>query len=219
MPMSSNKFGINGRPSMLCNTPSAAIKPTRPKTPNATAAGFSSVSSHFSLNVPVSSFNLSWTSSLLVVAFTLAFDFWTDTVDVLNCFPTKVVLLKEFEDRLTLIERVAKTLLEAMIDCILRIFVCVCVCVFSLWRVSKRYRAGGSLRSFQRLMCEIISQNNHDFDWLSEAQKLHPQNNFWKSLQEGGGLAYNSWIWAFGHKFLHFTISGWMRLRKRKKCA
>ena len=48
-------------------------------------------------------------------------------MDVLNCFPTKVVLLKEFVDRLTLIERVAKTLLEAMIDCILRIFVCVCV--------------------------------------------------------------------------------------------
>ena len=48
-------------------------------------------------------------------------------MDVLNCFPTKVVLLKEFVDRLTLIERVAKTLLEAMIDCILRIFVCVCI--------------------------------------------------------------------------------------------
>ena len=50
-------------------------------------------------------------------------------MDVLNCFPTKVVLLKEFVDRLTLIERVAKTMLEAMIDCILRIFVCVCVCI------------------------------------------------------------------------------------------
>ena len=49
-------------------------------------------------------------------------------MDVLNCFPTKVVLLKEFVDRLTLIERVAKTLLEAMIDCILRIL-CVCVCI------------------------------------------------------------------------------------------
>ena len=63
-------------------------------------------------------------------------------MDVLNCFPTKIVLLKEFEDRLTLIERVAKTLLEAMIDCILRIFgVCVFVC--SLCEECKRYRAGG----------------------------------------------------------------------------
>lgn len=62
-------------------------------------------------------------------------------MDVLNCFPTKVVLLKEFVDRLTLIERVAKTLLEAMIDCILRIF--VCVSVYSLCEECKRYRAGG----------------------------------------------------------------------------
>jgi hypothetical protein len=42
---------------------------------------------------------------------------------------------------LTLIERVAKTLLEAMIDCILRIF--VCVSVYSLCEECKRYRAGG----------------------------------------------------------------------------
>ena len=63
-------------------------------------------------------------------------------MDVLNCFPTKVVLLKEFEDRLTLIERVAKTLLEAMIDCILRIFVCVCVCILFVTSVEKVSRGG-----------------------------------------------------------------------------
>jgi len=50
-------------------------------------------------------------------------------VDVLNCFPVKEeeVLLMEFEERLVLIERVAKTLLDAMIDCIL--YTCVCICV------------------------------------------------------------------------------------------
>ncbi len=67
-------------------------------------------------------------------------------MDVLNCFPTKVVLLKEFVDRLTLIERVAKTLLEAMIDCILRIF--VCVCVFSL----------RSVKGIARGVVEIFSE-------------------------------------------------------------
>jgi len=52
-------------------------------------------------------------------------------VDVLNCFPVKEeeVLLMEFEERLVLIERVAKTLLDAMIDCILYTCVCIWVCV------------------------------------------------------------------------------------------
>ena len=37
---------------------------------------------------------------------------------------------------------------------------------------------GGVVEIFSEIECEIISQNNHDFDWLLEAQKLHPQNNF-----------------------------------------
>ena len=73
-------------------------------------------------------------------------------MDVLNCFPTKVVLLKEFEDRLTLIERVAKTLLEAMIDCILRIFVCVCVCVCILFVTSvEKVSRGGVVEIFSEI--------------------------------------------------------------------
>ena len=129
-------------------------------------------------------------------------------MDVLNCFPTKVVLLKEFEDRLTLIERVAKTLLEAMIDCILRIFVCVCVCVYSLCDECRKGIARGSLRSFQRLMCEIISLRTTTILIGSRKPKSCTHKTTSERVFKKGGLAYNSWIPGIGHKFLHFTISG-----------
>jgi len=68
-------------------------------------------------------------------------------VDVLNCFPVKEeeVLLMEFEERLVLIERVAKTLLDAMIDCIL--YTCVCICVRA--RFEECSYDGGRAGSFQ----------------------------------------------------------------------
>lgn len=51
----------------------------------------------------------------------------------------------EFEERLVLIERVAKTLLDAMIDCILYTCVCICVCA----RCEECIYDGGRAGSFQ----------------------------------------------------------------------
>lgn len=173
MPTSSSKFGINGSPSMLCNTPSAATKATRPQTAKATAAGFSSVSSHFSFNVPVISFNLSWTSSLLVVAFTFVVFFWSDT-DGLNCLPTndEDALLTKFEDRLALIERVAKTVLDAVIDCISFVLY-----IFPLWRVylwRSRVEIDGSLplSLSPSLLDSKKSHGRKRFDWFLQTSSL-----------------------------------------------
>jgi len=55
MPTISRRSGTSGNPSMDFSTPLAATRPTRPYTPNVTTAGLSSVSSHFSETVSVTS--------------------------------------------------------------------------------------------------------------------------------------------------------------------
>ena len=64
-------------------------------------------------------------------------------------FP-EVVLLKEFEDRLTLIPRALsrKTLLEAMISIASYVYLCVCVCVYSLFVTSVEKVSRGVVEIF-----------------------------------------------------------------------
>lgn len=63
------------------------------------------------------------------------------------------------------------------------------VCVLFVTSVKELLRGGGSLRSFQRLMCEIISREQPTILIGSEAQKPAPTKQLLRESSSRGGLA------------------------------
>jgi len=97
------------------------------------------------------------------------------------------VLLMEFEERLVLIERVAKTLLDAMIDCILYTCVCICVCA----RCEECIYDGGRAGSFQ--IQRVCNRKNNKISRESSEKRVIL---IWLAGQLAG-LGFGSFFFVF----------------------
>jgi len=93
----------------------------------------------------------------------------------------------EFEERLVLIERVAKTLLDAMIDCILYTCVCICVCA----RCEECIYDGGRAGSFQ--IQRVCNRKNNKISRESSEKRVIL---IWLAGQLAG-LGFGSFFFVF----------------------